>query len=137
MRLPGMVANFGGEVLAGRLQYVAHACQESVVPSRLGKQASRVRVIPLGDRAASYRVAAGMLRRRQPEIAHELTGRAKSVDVTKLAHQANGDGDFEFAYIGPDKTAIDSQLKSSSDTINPLGQPRPDVSLPLIGGPCR
>jgi hypothetical protein len=49
-----------------------------------------VGVAGLGDAAATEPLAAGVLRRHQAEVAHELAWVIETVEVTDLGHQPDG-----------------------------------------------
>ena len=65
-------------------QRLAHPRLAPVVPRRLHQQPPHVGVARLGDRPAAAGRAAGLLRREQPHVAHEVAGRREPPQVPHL-----------------------------------------------------
>src|SRR6266540_19677 len=77
---PGHVSDRLWQVLRALLRPAADTRLEAVVPCRLGEQPPRMRIAGLGDAAADYPLTAGMLRRHQTQIRHQLARVRKASD---------------------------------------------------------
>src|SRR4051812_8588745 len=89
LRLPGDLDDVGGLSVLSATQRLALRRRAAVVPGGLDQQPSRVPAAGLGDRPEPALLAAGVLGRRQADVAHELPGLGEAREVADLGAQAD------------------------------------------------
>src|SRR6185437_15610630 len=90
LRSPGDRAHGRGLLFLTLLKRYGDARREAVVPGRFDEHASGMAISGLGDRPETAFLPRGVLRRHQPQVAHQLARTSEALELSKFCCQSGG-----------------------------------------------